>query len=590
MSQRLCPPCTKAILKIDAVSRDEPGSTVYELTEERKATPISKAAAKCALCNLVHTYLTQYADSALPDDDERSSYYEKWETKPTAKIEYIMFGRTLDTTAGEELYPDDSLFLSMTRDLRSFTFNVWVEEEFANSTNYHPECTQSISGEVLVEGETLLPARVLEVNVEGNSDIVRLRETDNEKARYCTLSHCWGTEDRRPYTVTTGNLEKALSGLRLTELPRTFREAIAMTRALGVDYLWIDSLCIIQDSESDWLAQSQQMGRIYQGAFVVLAAADSENATEGLLVTERHPELTVRIPGSALGQKNSGTTINLNLMTLHESDPDQSRLRSRAWAFQEWLLARRLLLFMRGGITWKCKKRGHSDAPLDQILPWRYTLLPETEQGAGKAELERWFSLISYYSSTNLTVKTDRLIALQGVVNEINLRRQQKYFAGVWEKDLAVQLAWHCVSDNSKEDLPHLPSWSWAAMGGRKDYAFTAGFRYYPGMSTEAESSVAFDSLGKILIASGDLRRVLCRQVYLSNNPTSTLPTKASAVRRRFFFTAMRRSRMRGYRIAIYELALDAESEGIGAVIFDSQPVLDVYMLPLVSFEGDRWR
>lgn len=135
MSQRLCPPCTKAILKIAAVSRDEPGSPVYELTEERKATPISKAAAKCALCNLVHTYLTQYADNALPDNDERSSYHETWETKPTAKIEYTLFGSTLSRTAGEELYPHDSLFLSMTRDLRSFTFNVWVEEEFANSTS-----------------------------------------------------------------------------------------------------------------------------------------------------------------------------------------------------------------------------------------------------------------------------------------------------------------------------------------------------------------------------------------------------------------------------------------------------------------------
>lgn len=140
MSQRLCPPCTKAILKIDAVSRDEPRSTVYELTEERKATPISKAAAKCALCNLVHTYLTQHADNALPDNDERSSYHETWETEPTAKIEYTIFGSALDRTSGIKLYSDDGLFLSMTRDLSSFTFNVWVEEELANSTSeskYH---------------------------------------------------------------------------------------------------------------------------------------------------------------------------------------------------------------------------------------------------------------------------------------------------------------------------------------------------------------------------------------------------------------------------------------------------------------------
>lgn len=105
---------------------------------------------------------------------------------------------------------------------------------------------------IIEEDDETIPAdRIIDVGDESSSTI-RLIETTGLKGRYCALSHCWGPPDKRPPCTTTENEKSHFEGVEIATLPNTFREAIELTRGLGIRYLWIDSLCIRQDDKEHW--------------------------------------------------------------------------------------------------------------------------------------------------------------------------------------------------------------------------------------------------------------------------------------------------------------------------------------------------
>ena len=123
---------------------------------------------------------------------------------------------------------------------------------------------------------TTLPKRVIDVSL----PTVKLYETTMETGQYACLSHCWGAT--RPACRTTmANLDENRRAILWEALPATFRDAIDFTRRLGIRYIWIDSICIIQDSAQDWSEQSAQMAPIYGNAFVTLCATASTSDDGG---------------------------------------------------------------------------------------------------------------------------------------------------------------------------------------------------------------------------------------------------------------------------------------------------------------------
>lgn len=96
-----------------------------------------------------------------------------------------------------------------------------------------------------------LPARVIDLG-DGKTRALRLVETQQESGTYVALSHCWGPESHQPLRTVAGNLESLKVKIPESQLNKTFLDAIEVCRHLGVRYLWIDSLCIIQDSLEDW--------------------------------------------------------------------------------------------------------------------------------------------------------------------------------------------------------------------------------------------------------------------------------------------------------------------------------------------------
>ncbi|KAH7116016.1 heterokaryon incompatibility protein-domain-containing protein [Dendryphion nanum] len=324
----------------------------------------------------------------------------------------------------------------------------WIRIQLEVCKDLHPRCPR--------DDNVVLPTRVLRITGGGDMPTVQLVETNGINGRYCALSHCWGHEEKRPLTTTLENFRRHTSAIPFEHLPRTFREAVLLVRSLEISFLWIDSLCIIQDSELDWRIESQKMGPLYRNAALVIAAADSKDSTEGLFIANRSPNMIMTIPYLSCNGEFKGF-FNMLLREESEKFPFDSHLSTRAWAFQESYLARRIVFFMSSDVSMMCR-----GGPL----------IPESGEILDYASLQpsSWFEILGQYSKLQLTKHGDRLFALQGIVDELKSHRKDTYLSeyGVWEADLVEQLLWRRSDGVCVTDLPLIPSWSWAATSGHK--------------------------------------------------------------------------------------------------------------------------
>ena len=136
----------------------------------------------------------------------------------------------------------------------------------------HRRCGRSL--------EPLLPDRILDVGLSFSSKVIVLQETIDQRDRYICLSYCWGPSEF--ISTTRDNISSHKEGIQLQSLPQTFQDAIFVTKALNVRYIWIDSLCIIQNDDRDWTTQAQKMAVIYSNSYLTISAANGRCAGWGL--------------------------------------------------------------------------------------------------------------------------------------------------------------------------------------------------------------------------------------------------------------------------------------------------------------------
>jgi hypothetical protein len=126
-----------------------------------------------------------------------------------------------------------------------------------------------------------LPTRVIDVGSSAHS--VRLYETEaGERGKYAALSYCWGSS--QTFTTTIATLKERIRGFLPESLPASIRDAILLARDMSIPYIWVDSLCIIQDSAADWEREAARMCTIYTNATITIAALDSPDSDTGLIV------------------------------------------------------------------------------------------------------------------------------------------------------------------------------------------------------------------------------------------------------------------------------------------------------------------
>lgn len=202
------------------------------------------------------------------------------------------------------------------------------------------------------QSETKLPTRVIHVTGTESQFSLRLIQSTDEDSlktgRYLALSHCWGSmNDSSRYCTYKSNVAARKQRLEYSDLPQTFQDAVRITLALNVPYLWIDSLCIIQDDALDWASESRRMEDIFSSAYCTIAASSATSSIMGFLgQRKRRPCVPVA--------STQGTFYVCKAIDDFQSDVAESVLNQRGWVLQERALSRRTIHFTSTQVYWEC--------------------------------------------------------------------------------------------------------------------------------------------------------------------------------------------------------------------------------------------
>jgi Heterokaryon incompatibility protein (HET) len=345
-----------------------------------------------------------------------------------------------------------------------------------------------------------VPSRLIELGFDHQSTWRLVMAEDlvpqlPEAVEYVTLSHCWGKSSF--LTLKSTNLSSLRLGLPVDELPQTFQDAIYVASRLSCRFLWVDSLCILQDSLEDWRKESSRMSDIYSNAVCSIAATASSDPHQGLF-RDRDPVLVAscRIQASWVDGKS-------RLLGIKETDPQKNQvlrapLNRRAWVLQERLLSKRLLQFGNEQVFWQCLQLDacesqpggifnffgvdHSFKDYSQFPRHNFFRLAKSDLGLCESLLgdrdyyiSLWQYIVIHYTMAHLTKRNDKLIALAGLVDVLGTLYKDKYLAGLWLTHLPAMLLWHRTTgskdqpiyeDSDKQRSQRAPSWSWASLDG----------------------------------------------------------------------------------------------------------------------------
>ncbi|KAF5013313.1 hypothetical protein FDECE_663 [Fusarium decemcellulare] len=368
-------------------------------------------------------------------------------------------------------------------DLGSDSNHAMARNWFLECEGSHPNCWPN---------ETpVMPTRVVDIGTHTNSsyDELRLVHTNGMREKYAALSHCWGGIIEPVLEADT--LIPFQDSIPYSSLAANFRDAITITRNLGIRYIWIDSLCIIQDSRSDWEEESKRMGSIYRDAAVTICAAASKGSKVGML-KKRPP-----IPGpKAVKLKIFSDPRNDATISVSKRDElsDEtlwhlswssafSPLSTRAWTLQEAALSPKALSYGVHGIYWQCPREFYASNGLTSginLFPIRPTTInsilhsrTRLPSAAGIPDrstlLDDYYAIISSYSARRLTVASDKLPAISAIAMALSESLTvgdsvATYLAGLWDIDILFGLLWYSEFGYApRVPVYRAPSWSWAA-------------------------------------------------------------------------------------------------------------------------------
>lgn len=342
----------------------------------------------------------------------------------------------------------------------------------------HPQCRYS--------RDTVLPTRVLNVGHPGSSSVhLQINDTETHGS-YLALSYCWGesepSSESPPVVLRRNCLSDLTTGIKFESLPQTIQDAIAVTRQLGFEYLWVDALCIIQNDEKDKANEISKMSIIYKNAAITLAAGVARKSSEGFLHGPGSKPATY-LPKTSIVIPMLNGDMGVVYLSTRPYDPDHP-LDKRGWALQEFMLSSRILIFSDYELLWQCKEvplqsvtgtvRGLEYHQRLESLPWAL-FDDDAEPYFGSLEFDKiylWKTIIQQYTSRALTYPEDRLRAVTGVTSELEKLWRDTNIYGHWTRWFVQLLSWY-KPDSSRVTKRHLnraPSWSWVSVDGEIRY------------------------------------------------------------------------------------------------------------------------
>ena len=346
---------------------------------------------------------------------------------------------------------------------------------------------------ILGEGITpVLPSRVLDVG--DHQDLTSYHSvhlhvrTQDERGTYVALSHRWGLRgsQKMPLQTTRRNLKQHCKGISYKCLPSTFRDAITVTRMLGIRYLWIDALCILQDDQDDWLKQSSQMGSIFKNSLLTIAVHSAKNSSEGFLWRRHIPEFLRIQPRKRRSGEPSSFYIRVPMLSdfALKGSLQDSQISHRAWVLQELSLSPHILHFVEDRMVWDCS---HQRVAIGE----QPTRTPASIMRSAASDSSRqWLRMIELYSSCEMTKSCDKLPAIAGIANvwpTLHANPQaDAYHYGIFGSDVCNSLLW-LNEDKCVVRVPRrAPSWSWASVDGGVEFILL----YYSNTTIQSTSDI----------------------------------------------------------------------------------------------------
>lgn len=384
----------------------------------------------------------------------------------------------------------------------------WMTE--CESPAHHHICSRALQAN---QTASWFPTRILDVRAKLGPDgrkYYALSETATvtpEGHRYATLSHVWGSDQRPVYRTVRDNYDARIqNGILRDDLPACFQDALDVTDKLGIPYLWIDSLCIIQDDPIDCPTEAGSMDKVYSNSFLNLSATASSSSKDHLPSCDKTQRLhEPRFVNTAWTGRFAGCyqIFDPHLWSDRVTD---TRLASRGWIFQERALAPRVLHFGFDQLLWECAQSERAEEfPLGlpqrfinsgrRDFKWHLTTDPGSEMTDTTTPTDhhsrlldqKWAVVLSNYTHCALTMPRDKLIAISGVAQVLaaSTPTPTPYLAGLWASNLTGGLCWHIprTRRTTQDLIPSglyarrwepsrrlalngAPSWSWASVDG----------------------------------------------------------------------------------------------------------------------------
>ncbi|KAF8846648.1 HET-domain-containing protein, partial [Acephala macrosclerotiorum] len=291
------------------------------------------------------------------------------------------------------------------------------------------------------QADSQLPTRIIDLACpEG----IKLCSGTELVGRYAALSHCWGKPPFPvPLSTTKATLLDREAQISEGELTKTFQDAITLARKLSVQYMWADSLCIVQDDEDEWNRESANMASVYENAYVVIAATEA-----------------------AHGDHNY---FDPNNMFASRRD-QQLPLLFRSWCLQERLLATRIVHLTQSEVFWECKsetlcecsKRVFSTRHVPKDLEEERLFIKRAWKTCS-FPFELWHRTLTMYMKLDITKQSDRLPAVSGFAKRLQITGTGEYIAGLWRNNIFADMLWY-GRNGERVEIWQAPSWSCACL------------------------------------------------------------------------------------------------------------------------------
>jgi hypothetical protein len=367
------------------------------------------------------------------------------------------------------------------------------------------------------------PTRLLDIGLEDElSWKLQITSVDiHTPPMYMTLSYTWGSSSF--LKLTKSNMDLYRRGSLIKDLPQTFQDMITVARRFSIRYIWIDSLCILQDSKEDWEKEASMMRDVYANSSCNVADAASADPQGGLFRSRHVLDIQYGLVWSdAIG--STGQFYHIIDEAYWDRQVSNAAINQRGWVLQERLLAPRILHFTEHQIFWECfldQKCEAFPCGLPAFLPVKvYKPILEVPDPNWQSlrcsafTIAMWKDIVELYSRCALTMPNDKLIALSGLAKVYQNATSDDYIGGLWRSEALKCLSWYVLRPIKRKYSEYrAPSWSWAATDGA--VRFSRNRSHYIARLLDAQIVRSpLDSTGQVYGGFIDVEAVVIPAIY----------------------------------------------------------------------------